>query len=98
MIRCRLRASWSLQAKVAFWSLFGFELLVVGFAGRWKPWLWSFLLTMPLVAWMLTREKRNLQSMMTVFLDEVAKGWNMIKVPLENGSEKVEQPKTGEAK
>jgi hypothetical protein len=81
MIRCRLRTAWSLQAKVMFWAVFGFELLVIGFAGRWNPWLWSFLLTMPLLAWLLTREKQKLQSMMVVFLDEVAKGWKMLKVP-----------------
>ena len=38
-IRCRLRARWSLQAKVAFWSLCGFELLVLGFVGPSLRWL-----------------------------------------------------------
>src|SRR6267142_3229291 len=30
MLRCRLRTRWSLQAKAAFWSLCGLELLVCG--------------------------------------------------------------------
>ncbi|MDB6068701.1 MAG: glycosyl transferase family 2 [Pedosphaera sp.] len=93
MIRCRLRTAWSLQAKVVFWAVFGFELLVIGFAGRWMPWLWSFLLTMPLLAWLLTREKRKLQSMMVVFLDEVAKSWKMLKVPVPEENAAVESTK-----
>ena len=79
MIRCRLRTRWSLLATVSFWSAFGFELLVIGFVGRWVPWLWLLLLTMPLFVWFLSREKRNLQSLITVLLDELAKEWNMTK-------------------
>ena len=41
LIRCRLRARWALRAKVAFWSLCGFELLVCGLVGPRLPWLWS---------------------------------------------------------
>ena len=79
-IRCRLRAHWSLQAKVAFWSLCGFELVLLGFAGPGLRWLWLLLLTLPLLAWLLQREKRNLQSMIVVFLDELAKDLNLAKV------------------
>lgn len=81
MMRCRLRSAWSLQAKVAFWSALGFELLVLGFTGRWLPWLWLLLLSMPLFKWFLAREKRNLQSLMVVFLDGVAKDLGLTKVP-----------------
>jgi hypothetical protein len=84
MIRCRLRAAWSLQATVAFWSALGFELLLIGFTSKWLPWLWLLLLSMPVFAWSLSREKRNLRSLMVVFLDEVAKQWNLIKVPAPN--------------
>jgi GT2 family glycosyltransferase len=80
LLRCRLRARWSLQAKVAFWSLCGFELLVLGFVGALLPWLWLLLLTLPLFAWFLQREQRNLQSMMVVFLDELARDWKLFKI------------------
>jgi GT2 family glycosyltransferase len=80
MLRCRLRARWSLQAKVAFWALCGFELLVLGFVGSWIPWLWALLLTLPLFAWFLRREQRNLQALVTVFLDELAKDWKLVKI------------------
>jgi hypothetical protein len=82
MVRCRLRSAWSLQARAAFWAALGFELLVCGIVGKWLPWLWLLLLTVPLFAWFLAREKRNLQSLMVVFLDELAKKWNFTRVPL----------------
>jgi O-antigen biosynthesis protein len=82
MIRCRLRAGWSLPAKVAFWAALGFELLVIGVVGKWLPSLRLLLFSMPLFAWFLVREKRALQSLMVVLLDEVAKKWRMARVPL----------------
>ncbi|MDB6108906.1 MAG: glycosyl transferase family 2 [Pedosphaera sp.] len=94
MIRCRLRTKWSLQAKAAFWGALGFELLVCGIVGKWLPWLWLLLLTIPLFAWFLAREKRNQQSLMVVFLDEVAKRWGLIKVASSDDGEKL-KPATG---
>ena len=88
MIRCRLRTAWSLQAKVVFWSAFGFELLILGLVGKWLPWLWCLLVSLPLLAWFLVREERNLQSLMVVFLDEVAKDWKLTKVPFQDECKK----------
>jgi hypothetical protein len=48
--------------------------------------LWLLLLTLPLFAWFLRREQRNLQSMIAVFLDELAKEWHLTKVQPESGS------------
>src|SRR5262249_18460339 len=86
MLRCRLRAKWSLQAKVVFWALCGFELLVLGFVRAKIPWLWLLLLTLPILALFLRREQRNLQSMLVVFLDELAKEWRLKKVTSETSS------------
>jgi GT2 family glycosyltransferase len=83
LIRCRLRALWSLQATVAFWSLCGFELLVLGLIGLSLHWFWCFLVTLPLYMWFLYREERTLQSMIIVFLNEVAKSWHLHKVTRE---------------
>jgi hypothetical protein len=80
LVRCRLRARWALRARVAFWSLCGFELLVCGFVGPRLPWLWLLLLTLPLFVWFLRREQRNLRSMIAVLLDELAKEWRLTKV------------------
>jgi hypothetical protein len=80
LIRCRLRTRWALRSKVVFWSMCGFELLICGFVGPRLPWLWLLLLTLPLCAWFLRREQRNLQSMIVVFLDDLAKEWRLTKV------------------
>jgi len=80
LLRGRLRVRWSLQAKVAFWALAGLELLVVGFVAPWLHWLWLLLLTLPLLAFFLQREQRTLQSMLVVFLDELARDWKLVKI------------------
>ncbi len=79
LVRCRLRARWALRARVVFWSLCGFELFICGLFGPTLPWLWLLLLTLPLFVWFLRREQRNLQSMVAVFLDELAKEWHLTK-------------------
>ena len=84
MLRCRLRAGWSLQAKTVFWTMAGIELLIPGFLGRSWPWVWGLLVTLPLFAWFLAREKRKLQSLMAVFLDELAAEHNMVRMPVAN--------------
>ncbi len=80
LIRCRLRATWSLQAKVAFWSLLGLEAIVVGSFGVWLKWIAMVLLTLPLFAYFLRHQKRKVQSLLVVFLDDLAKGLKLIKV------------------
>jgi len=88
LLRCRLRPRWSLQAAVVFWALAGFELLVLGIVGLAVPWLWTLLLTLPLFIWFLRREQRTLQSTIAVFLDEIAKDWNLIQVPGDMAAER----------
>jgi O-antigen biosynthesis protein len=80
LIRCRLRSRWAPRARLAFWALCGFDLLVCGFVGPRLPWLWLLMLTLPLFVWFLHREQRNLQSMIVVFLDDLAKQWRLVKV------------------
>jgi glycosyltransferase involved in cell wall biosynthesis len=90
LIRCRLRARWALRARVAFWGLCGLEVLVCGLLRNWHSWIWALLLTLPLFAWYLQREQRNLQSMIAVSLDEVAKDWNLS--PVANASKRKRAP------
>jgi hypothetical protein len=85
LIRCRLRPRWSLQAHVAFWSLLGLEALVIGLFSGWRNWLGLLLLTLPALAYFLSRQKRNLQSLVMVFLDDLAKQWKLVKVPPDDG-------------
>ncbi len=86
MFRCRLRTSWSLPAKVAFLGALGFELLMIGFVGSALPWLWALLFIQPIFAWFFDREQRDLQRVIAVMLDEIAKRRGLLKV--EKASEK----------
>jgi GT2 family glycosyltransferase len=97
LIRFRLKSGWSLPAKVVFWSLCGFDLLVLGFAGSWlRWWLWVLvLIPVPLSIWFLRREQRTLQSLMVLLVDTVAKEWGLIKVPDPVGA--AAEPKPAEA-
>jgi glycosyltransferase involved in cell wall biosynthesis len=80
LIRCRLRGRWALRSRLLFWSLCGVELLVCGFVGAHRPWAWLALLSLPLFAWFIRREQRNLRSIVVIFLDELAKEWKLTKV------------------
>lgn len=88
MFRCRLRTSWSLPAKVAFWSAFGFEMLIIGIVGNELPWLWLLLLIQPVFVWFFEREQRDLQRIMVVLLDDVAKRRGFSKVQQKSSAEK----------
>ena len=46
-IQFSLEAAWALPAKLAFWSVCGFELLVIGMISRDIPYIWMLLLTLP---------------------------------------------------
>ena len=81
LLRCRLRARWSLQAAALFWSLLAVETIVVGFLGGWKVWLLPVLLTVPLFGYFMARQKRHQQSLLVVFLDELAEAAELFKVP-----------------
>jgi glycosyltransferase involved in cell wall biosynthesis len=72
LVRCRLTTTWSLPARVAFWSMLGFELLVIGVMQTTVPWIWMSLLTLWIFAWFLEQEQRDLQRFIARLLDEVA--------------------------
>jgi len=80
MVRCRLRTTWSLTARIAFWSLSALELLAIGSLPSWRPWSWLVLLTLGGLVWFFMRDRRNLQSVVTVMLDELAKEQGLVKI------------------
>jgi len=94
LFRCRLRAYWSLLAKLAFWSFTGFELLVIGMVSEEQPWLWMLLLTMPIFGWFLEQEKQNQQRLIAAFLDDVAKQRGLTKLRYDGAHEKFEPVST----
>lgn len=87
LVRCRLRAVWSFPAKVAFWTLLGLELVFISLAGFQRSWPWFILLTLPVFGWFVLRERRKLQSVTTVFLDELAKERGLAKIYSATGKE-----------
>jgi GT2 family glycosyltransferase len=82
MIRCRLQTRWTLLAKTVFWLLLGLGLLATGFLRTWSNWVCLLLLTLPLFVWYVHHQKRMVQSVVAVFLDELAKGRELTKFKL----------------
>jgi hypothetical protein len=80
LVRCRLRARWSLRARALLWLLLAAEAIVVGYFGGWLWLLVAIGLTLPLATYFFSRQKRRLQSLLIVFLDELAKEMKLIKV------------------
>ena len=91
VLRCRLRAIWSEQAKIFFLATLGMELLLIGIFTQWRPWTWLLLLIMPLIAWFLRREERHLESLIAALLDSVAEESGFSKVPPKTGGQKSER-------
>jgi hypothetical protein len=86
MLRCRLRTAWSLSAKVALCSMLGFELVVIGFVWHMLPWIWFLVLTVPMFAWYVNHNRHDLQRLIAVVLDDIAKKNGLIKLNREKPS------------
>lgn len=80
LIRCRLQAVWSFHAKVIFCLLVGLELVFIGVIGFELIWPLLILLSLPVFVWFVRRERRKLQSVVTIFLDQVGKELGLTKI------------------
>jgi glycosyltransferase involved in cell wall biosynthesis len=80
MMRCRLRTAWSLSAKVALCSILGFELVVIGFVWHTLWQIWFLVLTVPAFVWYVNSDRHDLQRLISVVLDDIAKKNGMIKL------------------
>ncbi len=95
MIRGRLRARWSLPAMIGFWGFCALALLIVGLGlNRFGWWLISLTVPVLLFFWLLRRQNRVLQSKVVVFLDQLAKEWNLEKVRPDSPPPATEPPPT----
>ena len=83
VLRIRLKPSWSFMASLCFWSLLGFELVVLGFVQGAIQQLWLLLLTVPLFAWWLNVQKQELQRLTATFLDGVAEELKLERLSFE---------------
>ncbi|HNR71665.1 MAG TPA: glycosyltransferase [Verrucomicrobiota bacterium] len=86
LIRCRLRPRGAPRARIALGALGMAALFLCGLIGPKMPWIWLLLLALPLFGGFLRREQRKLQSLIMAFLDDLAREWNLVKIPLPNGS------------
>jgi hypothetical protein len=80
LLRCRLRPTWTWFAKAFFWLMLAAEVLVIGFMGRENSWPYLLLLTLPLFIWFLAKDQRDLQRMISVFIDELASEMKLKKI------------------
>ena len=80
IFRCRLKATWSLPARIAFWSVCGAELLVIGLLAPSHHWVWMLLLSMSVLGWWLEQEKRDMLLWIAALLDEVAAEQKLVKI------------------
>jgi len=83
LLRCRLRATWSLLAKICFWTACGLELLLVGLAGHWPLlWIWALLgiLLLFIFGWFLKLENRNLKNAIASLIDSIAKDRSLTRL------------------
>jgi hypothetical protein len=80
LVRVRLRSRWTLEARLAFWALVALEVVILGLLHHWTAWRWLALFTLLPAVWFIRQQARHLQSMIVVFLDEVAKERGLTKL------------------
>jgi hypothetical protein len=97
-LRCRLQSAWSLQAKLAFWGVLALELLLIGLVGTERPWIWMILLTLPIFGWYLEQEKKTLQQLAVVFLDEIARSRSLTRLDYDADSDQYAPASTAATK
>lgn len=80
LLRARLRPRWTFEARLLFWTLLGLEIVALGLLPQWTGWRWLLLFSVVPMVWFIRRQARHLQSMIVVFLDEVAESWKLTKL------------------
>ena len=85
IFRCRLKATWSLPARIAFWFVCGAELLVIGLFAPRHPWMWMLLVSMSVLGWWLEQERRTMLLWIAALLDEVAAEQKFVKIQPQSG-------------
>jgi hypothetical protein len=79
LLRCRLKATWSLLGRVTFWSALGFMILV----WRAVPWVYGLpliLVTLVGLYLFLRSEKKELQRLIVLLIDDVAKSLHLSRL------------------
>jgi GT2 family glycosyltransferase len=87
LFRCRLKTTWSLLGRVTFWSALGFMILV----WRAVPWVYGLpliLVTLIGLYLFLRAEQRELQRLIVLLIDDVAKSLNLSRLKPQPPGEK----------
>jgi O-antigen biosynthesis protein len=84
-LRCRLSTSWSLSARLLFWTVFAAELVLGSFLGKMQPWIWMGLLSMPCLSWLFDREETFLRKAVWTVIESAASELQLYKITAEGG-------------
>ena len=80
VFRCHLNATWSLTARIAFWSIACVELPIIGVMAPSHPWIWMLLLSLAAFGWWLEQEKHRLLLWIAALLDEIGAEQKLVKI------------------
>jgi glycosyltransferase involved in cell wall biosynthesis len=80
LLRCRLSASWSFPAKLAFFSMLGVEFAAIGLLRSMLGGIWLLLAALPVFVWFALREQRDLQRLVFLLIDKVAAERGLVRV------------------
>jgi hypothetical protein len=53
---------------------------LIGLVGPQLPWLWLILLTLPIFGWFIEQDQRDVQRLIALSLDELARGRKFLKI------------------
>lgn len=77
ILRCRLRARWTLAARLIFWGTLAAQLAIIGlFHVNWRGW-WIPVVTLTALAFFFRHQARRMQARVGVLLDDVAREWGL---------------------
>jgi len=80
LIRCKLHARWSLQARVVLGLLLALEAVAGGYFLGWWQMLILVAISIPLFSFVLHRQERKTQSQLIVLLDSLAREMGLSKI------------------
>lgn len=72
ILRCRLRARWSLQARMLWGGALGLALVSIGLFAPVQPWIWMLLLIQPCLSGYFDHQQHRLLRAITEVVDDVA--------------------------
>lgn len=79
-IKCRLTTVSSLLSKLALWTMFSIAAMLIIVLATEYRWVWFSLLTLPAFTLFLDRQQRNLRRLVALFLDDIARRHELVKL------------------